>query len=160
MAKPRYMSRARRFDAAQSQFESARDTAVQDFEDLIEEVNDLEKVTEEKIEDITERVDSIIASYDDEKGMAYSDIEVLKDEINTWKENIEERMSQTTLYSRLEDCESELETACDDIDCATVSFDTSSKTKDDVLAALEDAKDELNGYEMNASPEFPGMYGN
>lgn len=84
------------------------------------------------------------------------EVEAIKDEITTWRENIEEKFSQTQKYSDLEECEQTIESAKDELEThqGVGTFDADSY--DDIESAISDVEsacDELEGV------SFPGMFG-
>lgn len=99
----------------------------------------------------------------------------LHDEIETWKDNIEEHFSQTQKYSDLEECASALETIKDALESISVSFEQPAAFDglpmgDEVAAlaekwtefadSLEEVKDEVqSALDNEGDVNFPGMFG-
>jgi hypothetical protein len=100
-----------------------------------------EGTEEEKLVSINDTLNSIDLSSIDE----------LKDEITSWKDNIEEKFSATEKYAMLEECESNM----DDGHSAIESAITDACDLQDAEEILTEIESGLDTLEM---VEFPGMF--
>lgn len=159
MARGKYMSRARRFDAATGDWESEKDNLISTLED--EKANIEESVGKNEVALAVKAVLAAVESYETARESAVSVVNELFDEIDNWKSNMEgTNLENTGKYSELEDCAGELETAQGDLEDASVAFDaTVKRTTDELISEIEDMAGDLDGFSMNGSPSFPGMFG-
>ncbi len=85
-------------------------------------------------------------------GIDYSEVENLRDEIQDWKDNIEEKFSATQKYSDLEECASTLDSAISEIESGNEEIDD--------VAELEQRIGSLeSGVDGCDDVSFPGMFG-
>lgn len=110
---------------------------IQDAEDKLPRDED------DQFEEYSEEYKKLISMIDDEiNTMDISEIESLKSEIETWRDNIEEKFSETQKFSDLEECLDSLSNAFDTLESANRNIaDLVDGT--DVAQEIEDACDEL-----------------
>ncbi len=84
--------------------------------------------------------------------IGYEEIENLRDEIQEWKDNIEEKFSATQKYSYLEECVSSLDNAVTEFEGADEEISDTSE--------IEERVEKLNtGLDHCDEVSFPGMFG-
>ncbi len=127
---------------------TSRSSRLADEVDLLRvEVAKLQAVVDSEVKP----EDKIISANEILSGIGYSGIEDLRDEIQSWKENIEEKFSATQKYSDLEECESELESVINEIESGTESVDAEYEIESRIQS-IESGLDSCDNV------NFPGMF--
>jgi len=73
-----------------------------------------------------------------------SDLSTLKEEIETWRDNMEEKLSHTPKYEEVSECADELDNAISEIDSLSAPEISSGCTRDDLVTALEECRDAID----------------
>lgn len=93
------------------------------------------------------------------------EIEELKGEMETWRENIEEHFSGTDKYERVSEAADNLENAISELESVSYNevFSASEVAEDNAEAIVEALQETIDAIEEQASEldnvEFPGMFG-
>lgn len=92
------------------------------------------------------KVDDIINELD------YSEIETLKQELSDWKDNIEEKFSQTQKFSDLEEC-------VDTFENAISAFETANRNISDIVDGCDVAQEIDDACDDLENVTIPTMFG-
>lgn len=127
----KYQSRWARLDGALTDFGDALESAKTEYNEAISK-DESEKAADEALEAYSDQVNEL-------KCDAVGTVEELRDEIGSWKDNIEEKFSATQKYADLEECYDALDGLLNDLE--EIGSDPESDEVPD-------------GSDVN----FPGMY--
>jgi chromosome segregation ATPase len=136
----KYKSRATRLGEWQS---VEVDTALQDVVNLLEEMD------EEK----NKWKDAVGQTFN----IDISEAECLRDEIQSWYDNLTDNLQQTSKAQMLEDAVSELEdliSECEDVN----STEVAGEDEEEVRSSLEELQSRIEDIQ-GRTVDFPGMYG-
>lgn len=173
--KKKSTSRASRRDEATNTLDnvtsnlSAIAENIQEFIDEYDQEGETKKeLTKEILETAVDGWEGEVLAEDGNATSAISVLEDLKDEIESWRDAIEEKFSGTDKYAALEECADNLQSAVDEADVdwevfSKVDFKEGAKA---ALEALSEAKTDLEAIadtltsakDTAESAEFPGMY--